>query len=527
MSKVPERFLGFAFTVGDILLEVDNNLQILNADGAISALSKDQKTPVMGRQLRDIVSEQDFAMLELTISGLDMASRIGPLLMHIGIDEDARKEFAVFAGRLPMYENAVYLALSYPYRLGLDEDADSQLSDEEKKDRFFAKLDSLLHKHEEHEDNLMVTVLETGGETDLTKGKEKELEKFLKSFSVGGSTAAKLSENKFALVHEKGETGDQQDMIAENITKATGIDLNSASIDAQEAVGPQDDGIKALVFSLQKFAEGTDKFTMDDFQKKGGSLIADTTQKVSMFRDILSTGNFNFVFQPIVSLMSGTTHHFEALSRMDLKTPGMNQFEMICFAEDVGLIMDFDKAVLRRAIDMIKPKMGMASCPKIAVNVSGKSLSNEAFITDLLKQLKSMPSLGRNLSIEVTESSKINDLEQLNKILGEIRGHGFRVYLDDFGAGVSGFQYLKQLQVDGVKIDGEYVRDATRDQTTKAFLMSMATLCQQIGVETVAEWVEEKEQVDLLSKIGVTYAQGYYFGRPSESLTPSRARAAG
>ncbi|WND02486.1 EAL domain-containing protein [Temperatibacter marinus] len=527
MSKVPDRFLGFAFTVGDVLLEVDTKLNVLNADGAISILASEDDSVVMGKPLSALVSEQDMSMFDLTMAGLDKASRIGPIMISCGLDPDNRKEFAMFAGRLPMYADITYLALSYPYRLGLDEDEEDELTDNERKDKFFNRLDKLLQKTAGTEENLMVTVLESDI-NELTSGKQKEVEKFLKSFSVGGNSAAKLTESKFALVHEKGESGESDKLISDNLSKATGVNLNSASIDASKISEEGDeDGMKALVFSLQQFAEDNQNFDMQTFKSEGSDLIQETTTKVTKFRDMLNAGDFNFVYQPIVSLQSGTTHHFEALCRFDLKGVNVNQFEMICFAEDVGLIMDFDHAILKRAIGLIKPKMGMASAPKIAVNLSGKSLSNAAFLDNLVEELKNAPSLARNLSLEVTESAKITDLEGLNKVLEKIRALGFRVYLDDFGAGASGFQYLKQLVVDGVKIDGEYVRDAVKDKTTRAFLMSMATLCQQIGVETVAEWVETKEHADLLTKIGVNYGQGYYYGKPSPNLTPARARAAG
>lgn len=524
-SNIPDRFLGFAFTVGDILLEIDTKHKILNADGAISALGLEKGQSLAGAALKDIMSPDDYSLFETFIDGLEKASRIGPFTLSVGIDEEKRKPFTFFCGKLPMLKGKIFLALAYPYRLGISDAEEESLTDDEKKGRFFNKLDSLLHQSADAEEKLMVTVMEIFQESELTQGKQQDVEKFLKTFSVGGNSASKLSENKFALVHEKGEKGDAGKSIAKNIAKSTGVELSSASIDAGDITDEGgDDNIKALVFSLQQFADDAEDFSLTNFQEEGKSLITANSQKINTFRTMLNKGDFKFVYQPIVSLRSGTTHHFEALSRFNM--PGMNdnQFEMICFAEDVGMIMDFDQAVLTRAIEMLKPKLGVGSAPKIAVNISGRSLSNARFIEDMIKILQKTPSLSRNISLEITESSKIHDLELLNKVLNEVRNIGYRVYLDDFGAGASGFQYLKQLTVDGVKIDGEYVRDAAKDKTTRAFLLSMATLCQNIGVETVAEWVETKEQMDLLAKIGISYGQGYYFGKPSESLTPTRAR---
>ncbi len=156
--------------------------------------------------------------------------------------------------------------------------------------------------------------------------------------------------------------------------------------------------------------------------------------------------------------------------------------------------------------------------PGIAVNVSGRSLSEPEFVRDLLKILEENQQVSPFLSLEITESARILDLKAIGDVVQQIRALGFKVYLDDFGAGAAGFQYLKNLRVDAVKIDGAYIKDAIESREDRAFLRSMVMLCKELGIETVGEWIETKEHADLLQDIGVDYGQGYYYGKPTNGL---------
>lgn len=188
------------------------------------------------------------------------------------------------------------------------------------------------------------------------------------------------------------------------------------------------------------------------------------------------------------------------------------------FAEDIGLIDEFDYAVINRAIAKIRSMLKKGGSPGIAVNVSGRSLSSQGFIFELLALLRNNKDLTQYLSIEITESATIHDLDALSLVLEEVREIGFRVYLDDFGAGAAGFQYLKKLKVDALKIDGAYIRDALTSAEDRAFLRSMVGLCKDLGIVTVGEWVETQEHATLLRQMGVDYGQGYFFGKPSPNF---------
>jgi EAL domain-containing protein (putative c-di-GMP-specific phosphodiesterase class I) len=133
----------------------------------------------------------------------------------------------------------------------------------------------------------------------------------------------------------------------------------------------------------------------------------------------------------------------------------------------------------------------------------------------MLELLRHHKSLAPRLAVEITESSRLKNLEETNRIIQDIRYEGFKVSLDDFGAGSASFQYLQALTVDFVKIDGAYVKRLGQSQRDDTMIKGLVRMCEDLNVGTIAEMVETREQVDILRGIGVEMAQGYYFGRPT------------
>ena len=106
----------------------------------------------------------------------------------------------------------------------------------------------------------------------------------------------------------------------------------------------------------------------------------------------------------------------------------------------------------------------------------------------------------------------------MNDVIQALRQAGHKVCLDDFGAGAAAFQYLKSLEVDLVKIDGAYVRNALKDEQAQAFLKSIASLCTDLGIDTIGEMIENPSTANFLIAHGVRFGQGYRFGKPSPDL---------
>ncbi len=519
MSTVPARFLGYSFSAGDLLIETDENFVIQNADGATSLLGVTSQDAANGVPMVEFVSQADRTLFNSFSTALDMRARMGPMRMRIGADRASRRPLMVSVSRLPHDKKHYFFVISLPFRLGMTTVvAGTDTPNPANTSSFLERIEGLLSEEPEDLENIALSIMEAPGVTAADDPMLKEVEKQLEAFSVGGSYATRLSDNRFAAVFEEDGAGSKTARLLLMLAENTGLELNATSLDAAAIASQKEDGVRAAIFSLQKFADKQEGFSVTDLAAGYEAIIGETAAKVREFREVLNDHNFSMVYQPIVYLSDEKIHHYEALARFHQENLIGQQYETIVFAENVGLIPDFDAAVLGLGIEKLLAIDDAKIRPKLAINISGKSLSTPLFVQNLIETLKDNIILKDNLSLEVTESTMIHDLEGLNEVLQDIRRSGFKVYLDDFGAGASGFQYLKQLEIDGVKIDGDYVRDAVTDARTRAFLRSMATLCQDLGINTIAEWVQNSEQAKLLKTIGVTYGQGYYFGKPQTSM---------
>tara|TARA_B100002003_G_C13760738_1_gene378025 strand:- start:191 stop:586 length:396 start_codon:yes stop_codon:yes gene_type:complete len=117
---------------------------------------------------------------------------------------------------------------------------------------------------------------------------------------------------------------------------------------------------------------------------------------------------------------------------------------------------------------------------------------------------------------EITESSHIKDLETVNKFVLDLKKDGYQVALDDFGAGSASFEYLQQLHVDHLKIDGKYIKKILSSQRDLALVKNLTQLAKDLGIKVVAEFVEDEKQLEVLRELNVDYGQGYLFGKPTQ-----------
>jgi len=276
-----------------------------------------------------------------------------------------------------------------------------------------------------------------------------------------------------------------------------------------------DDAAKALAFALGNFAAvETKEFSPNALAQGFRTQVAETVHHMAQLKSALRSEKLEVAFQPILALGSLQLHHHEMLVRFQ---PDTSPAELIRFAEKIGMIEEIDLAMCRRAISILRDCDG----PKhdLAVNISGKSLDSDQFVGSLLALLAPHAKLAKQLLFEITESTAIQDLPRVERILLALRKNGHRICLDDFGAGASSFAYLQALSVDFVKIDGAFVsrmRDSAKD---RAILKAMVALCRDLGVGVIAEMIEHVDQAHALMEMGIGYGQGYLFGRPSAALT--------
>lgn len=345
-----------------------------------------------------------------------------------------------------------------------------------------------------------------------------QLGQSLRSLSLGGDAAGQLSETKYGVIHSGTIDADEIERAISSAVRicapqAQPLEPKVSTLVLDVAGVTATDAARALAYTLNSFAaENHDGKAVDGFAASLQPKLSATVAEMKAMRRTIELGGFEMVFQPIVDLWTNVVHHFEALVRFGDNE--LSPYKAVTFAEDTGLVGELDLAVLERVSTLMRGEATADNALRFAVNLSGRTLSDPAAVGRLRAMLRASNDLGGRLLFEITESAGIADLRAANAVVQDIRGMGFPVCLDDFGAGAAAFHYLRALKVDHVKIDGSYVRDCMNDTESVAFIKAMVGLCSELGISTIAEYVENAETANLLKVLKVRYGQGWWFGKP-------------
>jgi diguanylate cyclase (GGDEF)-like protein/PAS domain S-box-containing protein len=233
-------------------------------------------------------------------------------------------------------------------------------------------------------------------------------------------------------------------------------------------------------------------------------------------REALQAGSFQLWEQPILNLATGVCDRSELLVGMidprDGSLIGPGQF--LGVAERFGQIQAIDRWVFTQAVDLLAVRHAAGDDRTLEVNLSGASLSDENLIDELADHIGTAPFDPTRLIVEVTETAAIVNFELARTVAARLSALGCSFALDDFGSGFGSFYYLKHLPFQGVKIDGEFVKDAPRSTTDRMMLEAIVTIAHGLGKETTAEFVQDDETLTLLRTLSVGFAQGYLIGQP-------------
>ncbi len=232
-------------------------------------------------------------------------------------------------------------------------------------------------------------------------------------------------------------------------------------------------------------------------------------------RDAYENDKFKLMFQPIYSISNKNVVDYEVLLRIPLSDGGMIlPGGFIPAAERFGLIHQVDRWTVRNAIIKLSELTNAGHYTRFAINLSGRAFEDQELlplIGNLLNETGLDPEL---LTFEITETEAIENLSSATTFIYKLKDLGCKFALDDFGSGFSSFNYLKNLPVDILKIDGSFVQALHKTHVDQAMVQSMNQIAHALGKKTIAEFVENNDTLSLLESYGVDYAQGHYLGRP-------------
>ena len=523
------RFIAFAFAAADMLIEVGPDGAIVFSAGSTRGLVGRSSEELVGLSVYDVVAPGDHAMLREVLQRMNGVERLTPVALRLA-GLKGKPVASVSGYRLAEFKDHFFLAFSLQRQARAASSAGrDQASGLLKADGFAEVARQHALRSSEGGEAGRLTLLEIPEAKKLGKADGDDLAAsigaLLRAHSIDGESAGRLDDGRYGIVHattlDKTSLENRIEEIArEVLPSGAALAVRAASLDlVQPGVDPGDLA-QALVYTVNQFsAEKGTAFTLESLASEYQTRLSRTVERIRAVRDVVAGGNFQLYFQPIVELANRRLHHYEALARFPSGGDGDDSPQAtIAFAEDVGLILSVDEAICRRALDWLTGS-GSDGRNGIAVNLSGRSLGEERFVDMLHGLIFEKPEVKGRLMFEVTESSTIRDLEAVNKVIQSFRRRGYPVCLDDLGAGAAAFQYLRAFQVDYVKIDGSYVRDVLSPGPGKAFVKAMTHLAQDLGMKSIAEMVEDYSVVEALRDIGVTYGQGYFFGKPSPDLS--------
>ena len=251
----------------------------------------------------------------------------------------------------------------------------------------------------------------------------------------------------------------------------------------------------------------------------------------------LSNNEFRLHVQAVASLDSNIDQqpitHFEFLLRLANKDGSeVTPWQFIQAAERYDLMREIDRWVIRNALQTVaEQSSGPGADCSFSINLSGQSAADPTLKSFIQEQIALHQVDPCRIWFELTETAAISHFSIAVDLIKTIRTTGAKVALDDFGSGLSSFGYLKNLPVDIIKIDGQFVKEIVKNPIDREMVRAIHGVGESMNIQTVAEFVENQDIVDELKRIGVNYAQGYHIGKPmpvlqAMSLLVDRRKAA-
>jgi len=339
----------------------------------------------------------------------------------------------------------------------------------------------------------------------------------------GGDTIGRYSSNKFGVILHDCGPGAMR-VAAERFLKAVReavVRTSACQLSATISIGgvliPDESRTvhQALSCALQALERARIK-RYDCFMAFEPSAVRESTRQrnISVADEVINALDDNrmaLALQPIVSTKTHVPVLYECLLRME-KLDGtiVSAGDFITVAEQLGLSRLIDRRALELAVGILRSHAWI----KLSLNVSALTAGDHDWIVTLHKLTSGDRQLTERLTIEITETAAIHDLDHSIAFVDNLKELGCRVAIDDFGAGYTSFKNLKLLDVDMVKIDGAFVKNLAEDASDRVFIKTMVELASTLGMETVAEWVADQPTVDILATSGIDYLQGFHFGLP-------------
>lgn len=236
---------------------------------------------------------------------------------------------------------------------------------------------------------------------------------------------------------------------------------------------------------------------------------------LNLLRNAVANDQLTLYYQPQIDIISEEIIGLEALVRWNHPEKGLVfPDKFIPLAEETGLIIQMGEWILKKACMDAKGWIDKGKNIIMSVNISAKQFQHRGFVNEVLEAIKESKLNPKNLTLEITETTAISDINHTLSILNKLKVLGIRVSIDDFGTGYSSLSYLNEMNVNELKIDRSFIWDIEKNNKNKMISNAIILLAKQLGLKVIAEGVENLEQLVILKEMNCDIAQGYHFSRP-------------
>lgn len=530
-----DRFVALSFCWADLLFELDIDRRVVYAAGALKPLIGLGTDDVLEKPIDTLVSAAERPILHDLLARAQRRERIDNAALRLTGPNGITPPLAFAAYQLQDLSGHFFVGLRYsqPQRKAAGfgrraRDEETGLIDA---DAFADIVTDQLATCGSGEERCMSLIVLPQFETlrsRLVEAAEKELLSAigarLQENAADSESAARLGPDRFGLVHRPGvDIEGLRGQIAELTTEvdplSEGVSVECATVEIDQAAGGDEQVASGVVYALNRFRgmKTADGF-LEDLSSNISTLARKAVAEVGRIQEMITGRKFEIVFQPILNIRSGAIQYFETLSRLPENSGFENVYKSVTFAEQTGLVTALDLAVLSKLLNWLDKNTARNGKTCFSINVSGHSISSLSYLAQVDRLLKANTWLRDRLIFEITESGRISDIGAAANFVQQIRQQGFRVALDDFGAGAANFEYLTRIEVDIIKFDGATLNAATKARSGKAFVKALVAFARELGVSTVAEMVGDEAALQFAASCGVQCVQGFLFGEPRRDL---------
>ncbi|MCW8930442.1 MAG: bifunctional diguanylate cyclase/phosphodiesterase [Gammaproteobacteria bacterium] len=341
----------------------------------------------------------------------------------------------------------------------------------------------------------------------------------INKFNQEAGTCYRISGDEFAIVFEglkTQEVGKIANGVSELLTNRNYIiadveqiiSINMAISDTKPLLETADMALKQL--KLRPIGNLIHYSKELDVKEK----IRSNIEITQILHDALNENRIIPYYQPIVDLKTREIVKYEALVRLKLKDGTiLSPIQFLPVAQQTPLYHEITRVMISKTIAYFSDKTY-----RFSINFSMSDLEDEGIINTLIDHFTTYPDIVSRMDIELLESEMLTDMDKVKNFIFELKKLGCGISIDDFGSGYSNFSNLTELNLDAVKIDGSLIKEINHSPEHFKTVKAIMSLVNEMDVESIAEFVQDEASAQILSELGVTHVQGYFFGKPDEFI---------